>query len=55
VLLLLSVDNGDAVAARMVAEGGRVVFPVADRPEEGRGGRLADPFGHVWILHQTVH
>jgi uncharacterized glyoxalase superfamily protein PhnB len=51
VLLTLTVDDADAVAERMVAAGGTVVFPVADR-EEGRGGRLADPFGHLWIIFQ---
>jgi 2,7-dihydroxy-5-methyl-1-naphthoate 7-O-methyltransferase len=51
-LLTLTVDDADAVAGRMVAAGGTVVFPVEDR-EEGRGGRLADPFGHRWIIVQA--
>jgi uncharacterized glyoxalase superfamily protein PhnB len=54
VLLMASVADVDAVAKKMVAAGAQVVFPVEDRPEEGRGGRLADPFGHVWVLHQAA-
>jgi uncharacterized glyoxalase superfamily protein PhnB/SAM-dependent methyltransferase len=51
VLLMLEVDDVDAVAARMLAAGGRVVFAVQDT-EYGRSGRLADPFGHQWMLSQ---
>jgi hypothetical protein len=29
-----------------------VVFPVHDS-EQGRGGRLADPFGHLWMISQA--
>lgn len=50
VIVALYVDDPDAVAARMVDGGGRVVFPVADQPYGERGGRLADPFGHVWMV-----
>jgi uncharacterized glyoxalase superfamily protein PhnB/SAM-dependent methyltransferase len=53
VLLMLTVADADAVAERMVGAGGTVVFPVEDR-EEGRGGRLADPFGHLWIIVQGM-
>ena len=52
VLLMLDVDDVDAVAERMVADGGTVVFPVGDS-EQGRGGRLADPFGHLWMISQA--
>jgi PhnB protein len=38
------------VAARMEAGGATVVFPVADQPYGERAGRLADPFGHLWML-----
>ena len=50
VIIALYVDDPDAVAARMEAGGARVVFPVADQPYGERGGRLADPFGHLWML-----
>jgi 2,7-dihydroxy-5-methyl-1-naphthoate 7-O-methyltransferase len=52
VLLMLAVDDVDAVARDMVAAGGTVVFPVGDSPA-GRGGRLADPFGHLWMISQA--
>jgi uncharacterized glyoxalase superfamily protein PhnB len=48
-LLMLDVADVDAVAERMVAGGGTVVFPIGDS-ERGRGGRLADPFGHQWMI-----
>jgi SAM-dependent methyltransferase len=37
----------------MVAAGGTVVFPIGDT-ERGRGGRIEDPFGHVWMLSQRT-
>jgi uncharacterized glyoxalase superfamily protein PhnB/SAM-dependent methyltransferase len=52
VLLMLDVDDVDAVARHMVAAGGTVVFPVKVTPA-GRGGRLADPFGHLWMISQA--
>jgi PhnB protein len=51
VLLMLSVDDVDALAERMVTAGGRVVFEVGDH-EDGRGGRILDPFGHAWMISQ---
>jgi PhnB protein len=51
VLLMLSVDDVDALAERMVAAGGRVVFEIGDH-EDGRGGRILDPFGHAWMISQ---
>lgn len=53
VLLMLEVDDVDAVGERMVTAGGAVVFPIADSPY-GRGGRIADPFGHVWMISQRA-
>lgn len=51
VLLMLDVDDVDALAERMVEAGGEVVFPIADW-EHGRGGRIRDPFGHAWMISQ---
>jgi uncharacterized glyoxalase superfamily protein PhnB/precorrin-6B methylase 2 len=53
VLLMLDVDDVDAVAERMVAGGGTVVFPIDDS-EDGRGGRITDPFGHRWMISQRA-
>ena len=50
VLLHLTVADCDAVGDRMVAQGGEVVIPIADRPYGKREGRIRDPFGHLWIL-----
>jgi len=50
VIIALYVDDPDAVAAAMVDGGGRVVFEVADHPYGERGGRIADPFGHAWMV-----
>ncbi len=50
VIVALYVDDPDAVAARMVEGGATVTFPVDDHPYGERGGRLADPFGHLWMV-----
>lgn len=52
VIMALGVDDVDAVAAAMTRAGATVVYPVADRPYGGRDGRLADPFGHLWLVSQ---
>lgn len=52
VLLMLTVDDVDALGERMVAAGGTVRFPIADAEEGGRGGRIRDPFGHEWMISQ---
>jgi uncharacterized glyoxalase superfamily protein PhnB len=46
----LYVADADAVAARMVAGGAELIFPVADHDYGDRAGRLRDPFGHVWMV-----
>ena len=47
----LYVDDVDALADRARAAGATVVYPIADQPYGLRGGRLRDPFGHLWIVH----
>jgi PhnB protein len=54
VLLMLDVDDVDALGERMVDAGGTVVYPIADREGESRGGRLRDPFGHEWMISQRA-
>lgn len=44
----LSVDDVDAVVARAVAAGAKLIRPVADQFYGERAGKLEDPFGHVW-------
>jgi len=46
----LYVEDVDAQAARAVALGAKVIFPIADQFYGDRGGRLQDPFGHMWIV-----
>lgn len=52
VILQLTVDDVDAVGAKMEAAGATVVFPVDDHPY-GRMGRFTDPFGHTWMVAQA--
>lgn len=50
VILALYVADPDAVAGAIVDAGGTVIFEVVDHPYGERGGRLCDPFGHVWMV-----
>ncbi|MFH9985388.1 VOC family protein [Streptomyces luteogriseus] len=54
VIMALDVPDADAVAEAMLRGGATVVYPVADQHYGQRGGRLADPFGHLWMISQTV-
>ena len=53
VVLSLDVDDADAVTDAMTAAGATVIYPVQTY-DYGRGGRLADPFGHLWMIIQPV-
>jgi PhnB protein len=50
----LQVADPDAVAERAVAAGATVVFPIADQPYGLRQGRVADPFGHHWLIGRPL-
>lgn len=54
VIMALQVDDADAAAAAMIAAGATVIYPVADQPHGQRGGRLADPYGHQWMIAQQI-
>ena len=54
VRLNLVVDDPDAVAARAVAAGATVVFPIADQTYGMRQGRVSDPFGHHWLIGRPL-
>lgn len=54
VLLRLVVDDPDAVAEAVVARGGEVLIPIEDRFYGYREGRIADPFGHPWIVTRKI-
>jgi len=47
-LLRVFVHDADAVLARAVEAGGRVVTAAMDSAFGQRGGRVRDPFGNVW-------
>jgi PhnB protein len=50
VRMALYVEDVDDVASRAVAAGAKVLIPVADQFYGDRSGRLADPFGHLWMV-----
>lgn len=54
VLLHLAVEDPDAVAQDFVSRGGTVLIPIDDRFYGYREGRVADPFGHPWILSRKI-
>ncbi len=54
VILALDVDDADAIGDAMVASGATVVYPIQDWEYGSRGGRLADPFGHLWMISQPL-
>jgi len=54
VIMALEVDDAYAVGARMERAGATVIYPISDWPYGQRGGRLADPFGHLWMIAQPI-
>jgi len=54
VVLSLEVDDPDAAFERAVGHGAEVVFPLDTQPYGHRGGRVCDPFGHLWIIWKDV-
>lgn len=54
VVMAVYVADADAVAEAMTSAGATVVYPVNDQPYGERGGRLADPYGHLWMISQRL-
>jgi PhnB protein len=54
VILALYVADADDIARRMIEAGATVIYEIADQPYGERGGRLADPFGHLWMIAQRT-
>lgn len=54
VLLTLTVTDASAVGTVMTDGGATVIVPIEDRPYGKREGRIRDPFGHLWIISQTL-
>jgi uncharacterized glyoxalase superfamily protein PhnB len=54
VILGIDVTDADGVAERMIEAGATVIYPISDTEYGMRGGRLADPYGHQWMIHQPL-
>ena len=54
VIITLDVADADAVGEAMIRAGATVVYPIRDAPYGQRGGRMADPFGHLWMILQPI-
>jgi PhnB protein len=50
VMIHLYVDDVDSFTAKAVAQGLKVLRPVADQFYGDRGGKFEDPFGHRWWI-----
>jgi len=50
VRMSLIVADPDEATAQALAAGATEVFPVDDQPYGLRQGRVADPFGHHWLI-----
>lgn len=50
----LHVDDADAAIARAVAAGATPLGEISDQFYGERGGRVVDPFGHVWLLGHSI-
>ncbi len=46
----LYVRDVDKVVSRAIDAGAKILIPVADQFYGDRSGRIADPFGHIWII-----
>jgi PhnB protein len=54
VLFGLDTDDADGTYRRLLEAGATVVFPLGDTGYGLRQGRVADPFGHLWIISQPI-
>ncbi|XXY52546.1 VOC family protein [Sorangium sp. So ce269] len=54
IVLTLNVEDPDAVAARAVEAGAKIIYPIDDQFYGRREGRVEDPFGHQWILSAVI-
>ena len=54
VRLVLNVPDVDVTFKAALEAGAKELIPVEDRFYGERGGRLEDPFGHVWLVSTTL-
>lgn len=52
--LILNVPDPDALFARAVAAGAKVISEVRDHEYGWRQGRIVDPFGHHWEIGKQL-
>lgn len=50
----LTIADPDAFIARAVEFDARIIFPVTDHDYGWRQGRIADPFGHQWVVGRPL-
>ena len=48
--LAIYVEDADAMTARAVSAGGKVLRPIQDQFYGDRSATIADPFGHKWTI-----
>jgi len=48
--LHIYVDDADRIVQQAVAAGAKELIPVGDQFYGARGGRIQDPFEHIWIV-----
>lgn len=54
VRITLMVDDADALVARAVVAGARVLMPLQNLFWGARYGKIVDPFGHEWGINQQL-
>ena len=54
VIIELWADNPDSLFDSALAAGGREISPMQDYEYGYRQGRIADPFGHIWMLQKRI-
>jgi PhnB protein len=50
----LHVDNADRMIASAIAAGATALGEISDAFYGERGGRVVDPFGHVWLIGHSI-
>lgn len=54
VRMVLVLEDPDALFARAVSAGAKVVWPIEDQPYGWHVGRVVDPFGHHWEIGKPL-
>ena len=54
VRMVMIVDDPDAMFARAVEAGAKVISAMTDQPYRWRVGRVVDPYGHHWEIGKPL-